>query len=144
MTQPAPATRQRIAILGGGVGAMTTAFELTQEANWQDRYDITVYQLGWRLGGKGASGRDPDQGDRILEHGLHVWGGYYDNAFRVMRQCYEALQRPAGAPIRTVDEAFLGVNQVYLSDFVGDHPHFWRVDFPPNDETGTRVKTISR
>ena len=26
------------------------------------------------------------------------------------------------------------MNQVYLSDFVDDQPHFWRVDFPPNDE----------
>ena len=126
--------RKKIAVLGGGVGAMTAAFELTQEPNWQDKYEITVYQLGWRLGGKGASGRDPEQGDRILEHGLHVWGGYYDNAFRVMRDCYDAAQRPPSVPIRSVEDAFLGVNQVFLSDFVDDHPHFWRVDFPPNDE----------
>lgn len=127
-------TRKKIAILGGGVGAITAAFELTQEPDWQDRYEITVYQLGWRLGGKGASGRDHDHGQRILEHGLHVWAGYYDNAFRVMRQCYDALQRPVEVPIRDLEQAFLPVNQVFLSDFVDDHPHFWRVDFPPNDE----------
>ena len=86
--------RKKVAILGGGVGSMTAAFELTQEPDWQDKYDITVYQLGWRLGGKGASGRDRKRGARILEHGLHVWGGYYDNSFRVMRECYDALQRP--------------------------------------------------
>ncbi len=54
-TQP-----QRIAILGGGVGAMTAAFWLSSGDNWQDRYQIDVYQMGWRLGGKGASGRNPD------------------------------------------------------------------------------------
>jgi len=128
-------SRKKIAILGGGVGSMVAAFELTQEDGWESKYDITVYQLGWRLGGKGASGRNPDQGDRIQEHGLHVWCGYYDNAFRVMRECYNALQRPASVPIRTVENAFMGVNQVFLSDFVDDHPHFWRVDFPANDET---------
>ena len=133
MSSLPPGQRRKVAILGGGVGSMVAAFELTQEPHWQDKYEITVYQLGWRLGGKGASGRELGQGERILEHGLHVWGGYYDNAFRVMRDCYDALQRPHSVPIRSVEQAFLGVNQVYLSDFVDDHPHFWRVDFPPND-----------
>ena len=125
---------QKVAILGGGVGSMIAAFELTQEPNWQHKYDITVYQLGWRLGGKGASGRNMERGARIQEHGLHIWCGYYDNSFRVMRQCYEALNRPEGVAIRTVEQAFRGINQVYLADFVDDHPHFWRVDFPPNPE----------
>ncbi len=49
--------KQKIAILGGGVGAMTSAFQITSEPGWQDRYEVTVYQMGWRLGGKGASGR---------------------------------------------------------------------------------------
>ncbi len=48
--------RKRIAILGGGVGAITAAFELTSQNDWQTRYEITLYQMGHRLGGKGASG----------------------------------------------------------------------------------------
>ena len=43
---------QKIAILGGGVGAMTAAWSLTSVPDWQDRYEITVYQMGWRLGGR--------------------------------------------------------------------------------------------
>ena len=50
----------------------------------RDRYDVTVYQPGWRLGGKGASGRGP--ADRVEEHGLHVWMGFYENAFALMRR----------------------------------------------------------
>ena len=80
--------KERIAILGGGVGAMSTAFELTSVPNWQDRYEITVYQMGWRLGGKGASGRDEDYADLIYEHGLHLWMGFYENAFRQIRDVY--------------------------------------------------------
>ncbi len=80
--------KERIAILGGGVGAMSAAFELTRIPNWQDRYEITVYQLGWRLGGKGASGRDQSYADRIYEHGLHLWMGFYENAFRQIRDAY--------------------------------------------------------
>src|SRR6516165_6080275 len=81
--------KKKIAILGGGVGAMTTALELTNVPGWQDNYEITVYQLGWRLGGKGASGRALDDHDRIEEHGLHLWMGFYENAFHMIRTAYE-------------------------------------------------------
>ena len=69
---------------------MAAAFELTRPEH-QGRYTVTVYQQGWRLGGKGASGRGP--GDRIEEHGLHIWMGFYENAFRLLRECYGELGR---------------------------------------------------
>src|SRR5215831_4582868 len=95
--------KQKIVILGGGAGALAAAFGLTEAPDWQQRYDITVYQLGWRLGGKGASGRNQDRNQRIEEHGLHVWGGFYENAFRVMRACYTEMNRPPTAPLATWD-----------------------------------------
>ena len=49
-----------------------TAFELTATPELRARHSVTVYQLGWRLGGKGASGRNAGHGNRIEEHGLHV------------------------------------------------------------------------
>jgi uncharacterized protein with NAD-binding domain and iron-sulfur cluster len=58
-------TRQKIAVLGGGLGSLTTVYGLTSEPGWRDKYDITVYQMGWRLGGKGASGRNRQQNMRI-------------------------------------------------------------------------------
>src|SRR5512142_1566437 len=100
-TQP-----RRIAILGGGVGAMTAAFWLTHRDGWQDDYQIDVYQMGWRLGGKGASGRNAAVAQRIEEHGLHIWFGFYDNAFKVMREAYAALGRAPDSPLATWDEAF--------------------------------------
>ncbi|NJL43283.1 MAG: NAD(P)-binding protein [Pseudanabaena sp. SU_2_4] len=42
--------KQKIAILGGGMAALTAAFELTSRSDWQEKYEITVYQMGWRLG----------------------------------------------------------------------------------------------
>src|SRR5687768_17134977 len=54
--------KPKIAIIGGGPAALSAAFHLTAEENWQDRYEVTVYQLGWRLGGKGATGRNSDPG----------------------------------------------------------------------------------
>lgn len=94
------AKKKRVAILGGGLAGMTTAYELSKHPD----YEVTVYQMGWRLGGKGASGRGPD--GRIEEHGLHIWFGFYENSFRVMRECYAKLGRAAGTPMATVEDAF--------------------------------------
>ena len=94
----------KVAIIGGGCASVTTAFELTQPRH-KGRYQVTIYQLGWRLGGKGASGRGP--AGRIEEHGLHIWLGFYENAFRLMRECYEELGRdPEKCPIATWRDAF--------------------------------------
>ena len=87
----------QVAIVGGGCAAMTAAFELTRPEH-HGRYQVTVYQLGWRLGGKGASGRGP--AGRIEEHGLHLWMGFYENAFGLLRECYGELGRdPRTSPI---------------------------------------------
>ena len=98
-------TPVKVSIIGGGCAAVATAFELTRPEQ-QGRYEVTIHQQGWRLGGKGASGRKaPSQ--RIEEHGLHLWMGFYENAFRMMKECYEAAERdPATCPIATIDQAF--------------------------------------
>jgi uncharacterized protein with NAD-binding domain and iron-sulfur cluster len=60
----------------------------------RERFDVTVYESTWRLGGKGASGRMPHLsedrvvGQRIHEHGLHIWFGFYEHAFRMLRDAY--------------------------------------------------------
>jgi uncharacterized protein with NAD-binding domain and iron-sulfur cluster len=80
--------RQKVVIIGGGPAGLAAAFELTKPGLCPGDC-VTVYQMGWRLGGKCASGRD-DRG-RIVEHGLHLWFGYYENAFRLLREVYEEL-----------------------------------------------------
>ena len=63
--------KTKIAILGGGPAGLSAAFHLTHPCNPRRKeYEITVYQLGWRLGGKGATGRDAEHHDRIEEHGI--------------------------------------------------------------------------
>jgi len=98
--------KRRIAILGGGVGGMAAAFDLTDTQERRAQLEVTVYQMGWRLGGKGASGRNLERNDRIEEHGVHIWGGYYHNAFALMRRCYAALGRPATCPLARIEDAF--------------------------------------
>ena len=119
--------KQKIAILGGGVGAMTAAFWLTNQPDWTNRYEIDVYQMGWRLGGKGASGRNAEMGERIEEHGLHIWFGFYDNAFDVMQQTYAALGRPPGTPLATWQDAFKPQQFISLAESLG----------PPGPDTRT-------
>jgi uncharacterized protein with NAD-binding domain and iron-sulfur cluster len=126
------ASRGSVAILGGGMGALTTAFELS-EGTWTDRFErITVYQRGWRLGGKGASSRGPN--GRIEEHGLHVLLGYYDDTFDVMGRCYEALDRAQSdptCPIRTWDQAVAPSNLVGVVDAHDGAWEPWVASFSP-------------
>lgn len=128
--------RKRVVILGGGVSGMTAALNLTDPRNPRHAdYDVTVYQMGWRLGGKGASGRnmDPSLNYRIEEHGLHVWFGCYDNAFRLIQRCYDELNRPPDAPIARWTDAFKPHSAGGTLDFTTAHPRAWLEQFPPND-----------
>ncbi|MDQ8023505.1 MAG: NAD(P)-binding protein [Moraxellaceae bacterium] len=121
---------EKIAILGGGVGSMITAFYLTDQPGWQSKYDISLYQLGWRLGGKGASGRNAKYGQRIEEHGLHIWFGFYENAFNAIQKVYGELGRPPGAPLATWDEAFKPHSFTAVTEFIDGDWKTWPVDFP--------------
>ncbi len=121
---------EKIAILGGGVGSMTTAFYLTSQPGWQNKYDITIYQMGWRLGGKGASGRNAQYGQRIEEHGLHIWFGFYENAFAMIKQAYAALGRPSEAPLATWQDAFKPHDFIVLAEEINGAWKTWPLSFP--------------
>jgi uncharacterized protein with NAD-binding domain and iron-sulfur cluster len=127
--------RKKVIVLGGGTGSLAAVWGLTGLPNWQDDYEITVYQMGWRLGGKGASGRNHAQHDRIEEHGLHIWGGFYDNAFRVMRECYAELNRPPGSPLATWRDAFHEHSSIMFEEYVGGRWVHWPITFPLRDDT---------
>jgi uncharacterized protein with NAD-binding domain and iron-sulfur cluster len=103
-----------VAVIGGGCAAITAAFELSRPQH-QGKFHVTIYQLGWRLGGKGASGRGPN--DRIEEHGLHIWMGFYENAFQLLRECYAELNRdPHTSRIADWRDAFVPAPLVGVMD----------------------------
>lgn len=120
------------------MAGLTAAWSLSDPAAGED-VEVTVYQRGWRLGGKGASSRGPH--GRIEEHGLHVWLGYYDNAFRLMREVYGDLDRERsdpGCPIATWRDAFVRAEQVGLEELHGGEWSRWIATFPTDDlEPGT-------
>ena len=140
----------KVAIIGGGCAGLATAWQLSKlnldreaaikkepKANHRKLpvYEIAVYEASWRLGGKGASVRDAH--GRILEHGLHVWLGFYENAFRMMRECFDSLRAaPAlgGKPllIRTFEQAFVAEPHIGVASrrLRGDW-EVWSAFLPP-------------
>ena len=97
---------QKVAVLGGGLSSCTAALALTDQPGWKERYDITIYQLGWRLGGKARSGRNKDYGQRSEGITSHLLVGSHFMLKTLMKSVYEELNRPEGVPLRTFEEAF--------------------------------------
>ncbi|MEO8605643.1 MAG: NAD(P)-binding protein [bacterium] len=131
-----------VTILGGGMASLVTAYELSnlKDANDDPTYAITVYQQGWRLGGKGASSRNAIHGDRIEEHGLHVLFGCYENTFRILREIYDTELPKAVSALQqrkewawlpkpwTFNDAFEGHDLVVMEEAVGDQWEPWLTD----------------
>jgi uncharacterized protein with NAD-binding domain and iron-sulfur cluster len=119
----------KVVIIGGGPSALSAAFELTEPGRGD--HQVTILQPGWRLGGKCASGRNRKFGNRIEEHGLHIWFGSYDNAIGLMRRCYDELARdPQQFAFTSFENAFQGVDQAILWQRHGDVWSFKDVRFP--------------
>ncbi|SES15875.1 NAD(P)-binding Rossmann-like domain-containing protein [Pedococcus cremeus] len=99
------------------MAGLTTAWELSSGDCREQLDSITVYQRGWRLGGKGASSRGPH--GRVEEHGLHVLLGCYDATFRVLREVYAELDRAVtdpACPLPGWRDAFVPAGAVGLAD----------------------------
>lgn len=133
MSSPETVRREKIVILGGGIAALTTAFELSSQPGWQDRYEITVHTLGWRLGGKCASSRGPNA--RIEEHGIHGFMGSYFNAMPVMKALYEELGRAPGQPLATFETAFRQQSYLLLWEWHDGALRPWHLTLPTNDRS---------
>lgn len=124
--------KQRVAVLGGGMAGLTAAYHLSRTQALRDRYDVTVYQMGWRLGGKVASGRD-DEG-RSLEHGLHVWFGCYENTFQLLQEVYAAPRQP-GNPFQHWTDVVKPQNFTAIGMQTAKGWTYVPIEWPTNDGT---------
>lgn len=104
--------KSRVIVLGGGAAGLSAAFELSRPGLGRRRRPVTVYQSGWRLGGKGASGRG--ESNRIEEHGFHIWFGFYLNAFKLLGEAYELLADDEGRKFKALGDAFRPCDQLGL------------------------------
>lgn len=130
--------RVKVAVLGGGMGALAAAWQLVRlDAS---RYDITVYQRGWRLGGKGGSGRnlEPGKALRIEEHGLHILMGFYDHVFHILKTCYDELGATTANPpwqdVGPWSAALVGSSCLQISDRYRDGSRaIWEIHLPAHE-----------
>ncbi len=133
--------KPRIAILGGGAGAVSAALQLSKPG-WKDHFEsITLYQQGWRLGGKGACGRGQDL--RIEEHGLHLWFGFYENAFQLLNRAHEELDSLAEGDnpqprwdlaFKDVETSFSRLDHLAVADHDGCSWKLWLADLFDDDD----------
>ena len=105
---------------------------------WNERYDVTVYQLGWRLGGKTATGRGPNL--RIEEHGLHVLMGWYNNTFAMLEEVYKERRAKGLAPrspFQDWRQGFIADNATLLIEYwrMRQEMYHWTAFFPENGAT---------
>jgi uncharacterized protein with NAD-binding domain and iron-sulfur cluster len=127
------------------MGALSAAAALTQTPALRAKHDVTVLQSAFRLGGKGASGRNAAHHHRIEEHGFHLLFGFYDNTFGLLRSIYTELGRKPGEVLSelvatdpAIEAAFPGRfalrrhdNIVHFESFGGGSRSF-PVSFPRN------------
>ncbi len=128
--------RKRIVIVGAGVAGLSTAFNLTDPTinpNWSDRYSVDVYQMGWRVGGKCATGRNPDACERIQEHGIHIFANFYFNAMRMVKAAFDEVEWDEHDKLRTMEDAFLPSAVAYNTDYFDKQWHGWLTSFIISD-----------
>jgi uncharacterized protein with NAD-binding domain and iron-sulfur cluster len=141
-------------VLGGGAGALAAAFALSDPA-LDPGFEVTVYTRGWRLGGKGASGRNGDRHRRIEEHGLHLWFGFYEEAIGLMQDAYREAEMGAWtdafSAVRHLelwyDPERAGARRRWVLSLPAEGPATWRREIGPVDygrAIGDWLRTILR
>jgi uncharacterized protein with NAD-binding domain and iron-sulfur cluster len=123
--------RTRVAILGAGPAGLAAAWGLSNSAALRERFDVTVYQVGWRAGGKLASGRIGKE-NRVRQNGTHYLFGCYDNSFELGKKAYDELNAAGDQRFGRFDEAFIPVTFLALKQRFRGEWHDWVVDLPTN------------
>jgi uncharacterized protein with NAD-binding domain and iron-sulfur cluster len=123
--------KRKVAVLGAGPAGLAAAFALTRTPELRARYAVTVYQMGWRAGGKSSTGRAMDKGWRIEQNGSHYLFGCYGNSFALVRQAYEVLEEHGVTGFGTYREQFVPRNLIATrQDMGGGEWESWFRYFP--------------
>lgn len=127
-------SRPRIVIVGAGPAGLATAAALTATPGWQEHFDVDVYQMGWRIGGKCATGRNEDAAERIQEHGIHVFGNMYFNALHLVRDVFAEWNaaHPDEPPLQMAEE-FLPSVTTWNTEYFDGSWHQYLGYFPDTE-----------
>ena len=130
MTAPVRAPEKtKIAILGGGPAGLAAALSLTATPELRARHDVTIYQSGWRVGGKCGQGRR-GPANRIEINGTHYLFGSYDAAFRVAREVFTELEASGDTRFGSYESQFLPCSVVALKEFFNGSWYTWALQVP--------------
>jgi uncharacterized protein with NAD-binding domain and iron-sulfur cluster len=120
-------SKRHVAILGSGPAGLAAAFALSRTKALRALYDVTIYQAGWRAGGKSATGRAMNKGWRIEQNGSHYLFGCYGNSFAMVHEAYEVLRKHRDAGFGTYREQFVPRTLIVAKN-VDDPP--WSIYIP--------------
>jgi uncharacterized protein with NAD-binding domain and iron-sulfur cluster len=126
-----PVRKKRVCILGAGTAGLAAAYGLTDKQELRDKYDVTVYQVGWRLGGKCATGRSEPQ-KAVQQNCAHYLFGCYSNTLTMARDTYEELSQAGMQEFDDFDGVLLPRNLVALKECFQGQWETWSINFPTN------------
>ncbi len=123
------AARTKVAILGGGPAGLAAAMALSATPDLRARFDVTIYQSGWRVGGKCGQGRS-GPANRIEINGTHYLFGGYRQVFTLAREVFDDLAARGDQRFGTFDEQFLPCSTVAVKDFFNGNWTTWVINLP--------------
>lgn len=123
------AGKTRVAILGGGPAGLAAAMSLSATPELRARYDVTIYQSGWRVGGKCGQGRK-GPANRIEINGTHYLFGAYDAVFDLARQVFAELEAAGDTRFGTYASQFIPCRTVAVKEFFNGNWHTWVLNLP--------------
>lgn len=74
--------KRTVVIIGGGLAGMTVAKELLK--HYKGPLKVVILEASHRLGGK--AGADNCQKDILIEHGYHIFPGWYPNVRQLLKE----------------------------------------------------------
>jgi len=138
--------KTRVAILGGGPAGLAAALELTATEELRAHYDVTLYQAGWRLGGKCGQGRR-GPANRIEINGTHYLFGAYRHVFEIARTVFSELKAKGDRRFGDFDSQFLPCNTIAIQEFFAGNWTTWTINLPgdgkpPGGSVGEDRKSV--